>query len=248
MISKILKILLILQIPVQTIYALDPMYDYRYTFGPEIVVPDAFHVGIGGWTHYNEDLSLALNFQIGLIDEFELGLKYIGGTNQKWIIAKPGEGKEREHRFSLIDVGAKYAISPYLALQADVPMAINKNMKWSGVLSITNYSGFAKNVSFIYEGRFGFGEMPGENSYVKPSLSVTPFFQIGPYFRMSTGVVSSFSVGDREDFKRDFMLDVLPRIELGFVPFRITGEVSVGILTYDAKRYNRYALLIVSDV
>jgi hypothetical protein len=246
--KKILKIFVILQILVQTTYALDPIYDYRYTLMPEIVVPDAFHVGIGGWTHYNKDLSLATNFQLGIIDEFEVGLKYIGGTNQKWIIAKPGERRERDHSFSLIDVGAKYAISPHLALQVDVPMAINKDMQWSGILSITKYSGLAKNVSFLYEGRLGFGEMIGEDSYAKPAFSVTPFFQIGQYFRMSASVVSSFSLGDSEDFKSDFMLDILPRIELGLALFRITGEISRSILTYDAKKYSRYALFVVSDI
>jgi hypothetical protein len=223
------------------------MYDYRYTYGPEIVVPDAFHAGFGAWTYYNKDLSLALNFQLGLTDEFEVGLKYIGGTNQKWIFAKE-ERRNRDHRFSLIDIGAKYAISPHLALQADVPMAIDKDMQWSGVLSITQYSGLAKNVSFLYEGRLGFGEMIGENSYVKPAFSVTPFFQIGPYFRMSTTVVSSFSVGSSEDFRSDFMLDILPRIELGLALFRITGEISRSILTYDAKMYNRYAVFMVVDI
>jgi hypothetical protein len=90
--------------------------------------------------------------------------------------------------------------------------------------------------------------MIGENSYVKPAFSVTPFFQIGPYFRMSTSVVSSFSLGSSEDFKSDFMLDILPRIELGFALFRITGEISRCILTYDAKMYNRYAAFMVVDI
>ncbi|MCL2100455.1 MAG: hypothetical protein FWH22_01935, partial [Fibromonadales bacterium] len=45
-------------------HALDPMYDYRYTLGPEILVPDAFHIGAGGYTRRNEDLKFVFNTQI----------------------------------------------------------------------------------------------------------------------------------------------------------------------------------------
>ncbi|MDR0517837.1 MAG: hypothetical protein LBH25_12410 [Fibromonadaceae bacterium] len=246
--NQILKVLILTIILAQTVSALDPMYDYRYTLGPEIVVPGAFHIGLGGWTHYNEDLTVASNLQIGLTNEFEIGLKYMIGTNQKWITAKPDDRRNRDHSHSLIDIGAKYALSPHISLQADIPMAINRDMEWSGIISITQYSGFAKNVSFMYEGRFGFGDLPGEDSYVKPMASVTPFFQIGQSIRVSIGVITSFSIGATEDFKNDFMLDVLPRIEVGFSAFRLNCEIARGILTYNAVRHNRYALFVVSDI
>jgi len=226
-------------------HALDPMHNYRYTLGPEILVPDQLNVGFGAWTHYNDDLSIVSNIQVGLTNKFEVGLKYIGGnTNDEWIILK---GRERSSylRHSLIDLGVKYAISEYTALQADVPMAINKDWDWGGVVSFTQWSGYTKNVFSIYEARLGFGGASGPDNHVKISAAYAPYFQIGSSFRVSICSMASASV---ENFKDDSMLDIQPRIEAGFSLFRIMAEVSIGILTYNADKYNRYALFVVSDI
>jgi hypothetical protein len=247
--------LLALIIKVQAVYALDPMYDYRYTLGPEILVPGAFHVGAGGWSHLNEDLTFATNIQLGLTNQFEIGAKFTPGTDQRWIIRKktpynPDDKTTRwyrKHNYYLVDAGVKYAISPHLSLQADVPIALNEDRDWGGVLSISQWDGYTKNVSFLFEGRLGFGGAAGEkDSYVKP-MAALPFvyFQIGESIRFSVGPIVSFSFGR---FKDDAMLDVLPRLELGLAWFRLTGEVSIGILTWEAEKHNRFALFIVGDV
>jgi hypothetical protein len=229
------KIIIILALAFSFSNALDPMYNYRYTLGPEIVVPDAFFVGFGGWTYYTNDLYLMSNLQIGLTDRFEIGAKYIGGS-------KSG------HISHLIDVGTKFAISRNLSLQVDVPVALNEERDWGGVLSISQWDGYTKNVSFIYEGRLGFGSAAGEDSYVKPSLAFFPYFQIGNAFRLSVGTLCSFSVGNYDYFKNDFMLDIMPRIEFGIFHLRFMGEVSIEILTWEAKKTNRYAIFVTTDV
>ena len=227
-------------------HALDPMYDYRYTFGPEILVPGAFHVGFGAYTRYNEDFKIVSNFQIGLGRKFEMGLKYLGGTDDDWVIAKSRvERRNRNHNVHMIDIGAKYAIGPHLAVQADVPIALNEEREWGGVVSVTQWDGYTKNVSFLFEGRVGFGGAAGEGSYAKPSLAFFPYFQIGESFRLSIGTIGSFSFGH---FKDDFMLDILPRVEIGLRWFRLTGEVAIGILTDNAEIYNKYALSIEKDI
>jgi len=250
---KVLRISLILVIA-QAVYALDPMYDYRYTLGPEILVPDAFYVGFGGWTRLNEDLTFSTNVQLGLTNKIEIGAKFIPGTDQRWVIRKefPHDKNDkttrwyRDHTYYLLDVGTKYAISPHLSFQADVPIAFNEDMDWGGVISISQWDGYTKNVSFLFEGRLGFGGAAGEeNSRVKPAAAFVPYFQIGESFRLSIGTIGSFSVGR---FKDDAMLDILPKLELGFTMFRLTGEVSIGLLTWRAEKYNRFALFIVSDV
>jgi hypothetical protein len=223
-------------------HALDPMHNYRYTLGPEILVPDQFNIGLGAWTHRNEDLSIVSNAQVGLTNKFEVGLKYILGTNDEWIISK---SRERSHTHSLLDVGAKYAISEYTALQADVPMSLNKDWEWGGIISFTQWNGYTRNVFSIYEARLGFGGASGPENHVKLSTAYALYFQLGSAFRISICPIGSASF---ENFKNDSMLDVQPRIEAGFSLFRIMAEVSRGILTYDADKHNRYALFVVSDI
>jgi len=229
------KIVIILILALNLSYALDQMYDYRYTLGPEIVVPDAFFWGGGVWTRYNNDLSLMSNLQIGLTDRFEIGAK-IMGEFKRWYLDS-----------SFVDVGVKFAISRNLALQADFPFALNQERDWGGVLSLSQWDGYTKNVSFIYEGRLGFGSVAGDGRYVKPSGAFFPYFLIGNAFRLSVGTLMSFSVGKKYDyFKDDFMIDIMPRVEFGIFHLRFMGEVSIGILA--SEKRNRYALFVTTDI
>jgi len=242
---KILKISLILVIA-QAAYALDPIYDYRYTLGPEILVPDAFHAGIGAFTYWNEDLTCVFNFQFGITREFEAGFKYIGGTNNSWILDTDIKRHDPWALSHLINIGFKYAISPHLSLQADAPIALNKDRDWGGVVSISQWDGYTKNMSYLFEGRLGFGGATGEkDSFVKPAFAIVPYFQIGESFRLSMGIISSFSFAH---FGDDAMVDILPKLELGLAFCRLTGEVSIGIISNTETKYKRLAVFAVADI
>jgi len=219
-------------------YALDPMYDYRYTLGPEIVVPDAFFISGGGWSRWAGDFYGVGNIQIGLTNEFEIGAKFIGGVEDV------NKGIDKNwHRSYLVDIGAKFAISRNLALQADIPFSINEERDFGGVLSISQFDGYTKNVSFIYEGRLGFGSAAGGDRYVKPSLAFFPFFLIGNAFRLSVGTLGTCGVKEK-----DYMVDIMPRMEFGVFHLRFMGEVSIGILTWEPQKRNRYALFVATDI
>jgi len=240
----ILKFLIILQILAQTTYALDPMYEYRYTLGPEILVPDAFHVGTGFYTRRNADIRFIVNSQIQLIDQLEFGFKYLGGTKDDWVLKQYVH--DQKLSWHMINFGVKFALNQHLTLQADIPIALNRDWDWGGVLSITKFNGYARNLSFLSEFRLGFGGAAGEDSYVKPAAAFVPNFQIGQSFRVSIGTIASFSF---ENSANDLMLDILPKVEVGiFEGISLTGEVAIGILTWDAERYNRYAVFIMTKI
>ena len=224
-------------------HALDPIYDYRYTMGPEILVPDAFFVSGGFYSRWNADGMLVLNMQLGLTDNIEIGAKFLGGTNDNWVISDKNRGNR--DIIPVLDVGAKFAISPHLSLQADIPIALNNEKDWGAIVSISQWDGYTKNVSFLFEGRLAFLGSAGEDGYVKPSLAYFPHFQIGESFRLSVGPVASFSWGNIKD---DLMLDILPRLEVGFAMFRLIGEASIGILTWEARKYNRFAGFVQADI
>jgi len=233
---------LVLIFTISLSHALDPMHNYRYTLGPEILVPDQFFASLGGWTHRNEDLSISANVQLGLTDKLEIGMKYIGGTKDDWIVLKDSY---RNHSYSLIDLGAKYAISSHMALQVDIPISLNRDRDWGGVISLAEWKSHTKNVSSLYEGRIGFGGASGPGNYAKLSAAYIPYFQLGSALRISVCAVTSASP---ENFSNDFMFDIQPRVEAGFATFRVMTEVSLGILTYDAEKHTRFALFVMSDI
>jgi len=245
MMQKTHTILIFLIILVQAIYALDPMYEYRYTLGPEILVPDALHVGAGAYTRFNESGKGVINLQIGLSENFETGFKVLAGTTDDWVISNSRDRWVDGWPDWLLDVGAKFAITPHTTIQADVPIPLWKHGDFGGVLTVAHWDGYTKNLSFLYEGRLGFFGAAGEDTYVKPAAAIVPNFQIGESFRASIGLISSCSF---EHFKDDFMFDIMPKVEAGLKWFRLMGEVSIGTITYKAQRHNRYALFIVSDV
>lgn len=240
---KSLLIGFVLLIGVRTTHALDPIYDYRYTLGPEILVPDAFFVSGGFYSRWNDDGMGVVNMQLGLTDRFEIGAKFLLGTNENWVISD----KNRRNRdwIPVLDVGAKFALSSNWALQADIPIALNNEKDWGAIASISHWDGYTKNVSFLFEGRLAFLGTAGEDGYVKPSFAYLPHFQIGDAFRLSVGPIASFSWGNIKD---DLMLDILPRLEAGFSMFRIIGEASIGVLTWNARKYNRFAAFLQADI
>jgi hypothetical protein len=239
------RIILVLALIFTTSHALDPMYDYRYTLGPEILVPDAFSFGAGAFSRWNEDLTLVTNIQLGLSRDFEMGIKFMGGTNDDWVLDRSIKPHDPWKILPLINIGGKYAISPRLCLQADVPIALNIDKDWGGVISISQLDGYSKNVSFLFEGRVGFGGAAGKDNYEKISLMYIPYFQIGDAFRLSVGPIGSFSF---ENYSDNLMLDILPKVEAGFKFFTFIAEVSIGILTLDAEKYNRYSLFMMADI
>jgi hypothetical protein len=238
------------------VHALDPMYDYRYTLGPEILVPDAFHFGAGFFTRRNSDGRVVANLQAGLTDNFEIGTKLLFGTSDNWVIEKNATSHDDSTLVPIVDIGLKIGFLQYWAIQLDIaPIALNTGMDFGGVLSVSKYNSYTKYISYILEGRLGFGGASGNKDFVKFSGAIFPYFLLADGFRLSVGAVGSAYLIDIKE--KDLvapddsysMLDILPRAEFGFKWFRLMAEVSVGILTApDIKKYNRYTAYIIRDI
>lgn len=216
--------------------ALNRIHDMRYTFGPEILVPNEFTAGGGFYTQFEEDMTLPMALKIGINDQWEMGSKLSLATYDKLESAQ-----------GFIDLGAKFLFTSYSAFQADVMLGLNNSDGGALVLSYTRAHRYTRNVSVLFEGRTGFFDAAtGEDGWVMLVGGVHPQFQVGDAVRFRIGAVSSGSIGD---LREDFMLDLLPQVEIGLRNgIKLQAEVAVGILQEDNNDNTRFGMYLVTGL
>jgi hypothetical protein len=182
------------------------------------MVQDRFSVGAGYHTACIEDGTIPINTQIAINDYWEFGGKIFFTTNDKL-----------ETIQTFMDGGVKYRLREYATLEADFLFGINNNEGGGLVFSYAQLQRLSKNFSNLLEGRIGFFDaVTGEGGYAKLGVGVTPQLMLGHSVRAMIGVESSGSLGNLTD---DFMIDLVPRIEIGLLPYlRVLGELAIGIL------------------
>lgn len=227
---------LLLALLASSALALDPLYDVRYTFGPEILVPDEFTAGGGFFTRFEEDISLPLNVKIGIDEFWEFGAKLTPGTQDKL-----------ESVQSYIDLGVKYRFTSYSAFQADAMLGVNNDRGGALALTYTRAQRYTRNVSMLFEGRTGFFDAAtGEDGWVKLAGGLYPQFQVGNAVRFRIGAISSGSLGHLSD---DFMLDLMPQVEVGIGKgLKVQAEVAVGILQDDNNDNTRFGMYLTTGI
>lgn len=198
--------------------ALDRIWDTRYTFGPEFPAEDRFSVGTGFYTTYNEDGTIPTNIQIGINDQWEMGGKIFFSTHDKL-----------ESVQAFADVGAKYKFQELSTVGADFLVGVNNGEGGGVVFSYMRKQPLSDNFSNIVEGRAGFFHaVAGKGGYMKLALGATPQLYLGTFIHAMMGVEASGSIGN---IKEDFMVDIVPRIEVNVKPYlHFTGELAIGIL------------------
>lgn len=212
--------------------ALDRMWDARYTFGPEIRSYSKMGFGVGLRSGFNTDVTMPLNFQARLGKDIGFGAKLFFISSDK---LESVEGN--------IDVGAKFNLSTNSYVGIDGCFALNRNNGGGLVFTYSKLTPVASSFSNIYEVRAGFLEgITGPNGYVKLQVGVMPTLQLGDQFTAMVEMNSSGSVGNVKD---DFMVDLLPKLELRLSNVRLRLEVDIGILlkkNNDQKKIALYAL------
>lgn len=229
-------ILIVLMLLAVCASALDRLWDTRYTFGPEFMVRDRFTVGTGFYTAFIEDGTLPMNAQVAINDYWEFGGKIFFTTNDKL---------ETINAFG--DIGAKYRIREYATVEADLLFGLNNNEGGGLVLSYAQLQKLSKNFSNLIEGRIGFFDaVAGEDGYAKLGIGLTPELQLRNSVRAMMGVEGSGSFGNLTD---DFMIDLVPRIEVGLLPYlRILGELAIGIMQEKNNNNVRAGFYLTCDL
>lgn len=214
-------------------FALDPIWDMHYTFGPDSRNSPKFGVGVGLRSSFNSDILFPVNMVGSISEDFEIGAKLDIHTYD-----------EMNHTQASIDLGGRYRIQPGTFLELDGYFGLNRN-NGSAVVVTYGYEQFiAKSFSNFYELRAGFLDgVTGEDGYVKFATGMTPTLHFGQTVRFMIEIEASESIGHLED---DFMVDIIPKLEIQLAGARIRLDFDIGVLQEDNNDQKSIALYVMT--
>ena len=228
------SILFLLAFTAVSAFALDRIWDTRYTFGPEFMTRDRMSLGAGFYTNYEEDAYLPLNAQLAISDYWEIGGKLLFDTEDAL-----------ESVQSYMTLGTKYRVFEYSTIEADFLFGIGTDRGSGLVFSYATLQPVSRIFSTLYEVRLGFFDrIVSDGGGAEFAFGITPQFKFTKAILAMMGIESSGSFGN---MKQDFMVDLVPRVQMGILPnLQVMGEIAIGILqdkNNDRVRVGAYTIM-----
>ncbi len=220
---------------VSNTFAIDKIWDMRYTFGPDSRVSPKFGFGVGLRSEFNSNILFPINFSSRLSREFEIGAKLDIQTYNKM-----------DNTEAFIDLGFRYRLKSWTFVELDGYLGLNHDNEGALVFTFGTQQYISKNFANYYEARAGvFDGVTGEDGYVKFSFGMTPTIIFGDVMRTMLEVTSSGSVGHLRD---DFMIDIIPKIELIFGSTRIRVDFDIGVMQEKNNDRKTIALYVMTTL
>ncbi|MBQ2561007.1 MAG: hypothetical protein II565_10555 [Fibrobacter sp.] len=227
---------LLFAILVTNAFALDHLWDMRYTFGPESRPSPKIGFGLGIRSPFNSNVLFPINFTRRLNKQFDVGAKLDINTYNKL-----------DNIHSALDIGGRFRYRPSSFIAFDGYLDLSETSQSALVFTIGTQQFIAKCFANYYELRAGFlegaaGKKNDQSGYVKFSGSMIPTLVFGQMFRIFLEITSSGSIGLLKD---DFMIDIIPKIELTFGGTHIRLDFDVGVMqekNNDVKTIGLYVM------
>jgi hypothetical protein len=213
-------------------FAVDRIWDIRYTFGPDTRPSPRWAVGIGAMNNYGSDILFPVNVTTALSKEWNAG----GKINVKSI-------DKFDQVIVSLDIGGRYLINENNFIELDGNFGLNRNNSTAVVLTYGNEQFISKNFANFYEIRAGALQgVTGEGGYVKFAAGMTPTLYFTSYFRTFIEINMSGSIGNLTD---DFMVDIIPKLELSLSTFRIRLDFDIGVMQEKNNDVQTIALYVM---
>ena len=215
------------------VFALDRMWNMRYTFGPDARPSPKFAAGVGMRSDFGSNMLFPVNMMGSLSKDWELGVKVDMYTYNKL-----------DNVEASVDFGGRYRLGAARFIELDGYFGLNRNNGSALVLTYGKEHYIAKNFSNAYEARAGFLEgVTGEDGYVKIALGTMPTLHFGNSFRCIIEITSS---GSAVHLKDDFMVDIIPKMELALGATRVRLEFDIGVMQEDNNDQKSIALYVMT--
>ena len=143
-----------------------------------------------------------------------------------------------------MDIGVRYRYKPSSFIAFDGYLDLSETSQSALAFTIGTQQFIAKCFANYYELRAGFLDgATGKDGYVKFSASMIPTIVFGQVLRMFLEVTSSASVGNLKD---DFMVDIIPKIELTFGGTHVRIDFDVGVMQEKNNDRKTIALYVMT--
>lgn len=217
---------------VQNVFALDRIWNMRFTYGPDARPLPKFAMGIGMRSDFGSNVLFPVNIMGALNKDWELGAKVDMYTYDKL-----------DKMEASVDLGGRYRLGKASFVELDGYFGLNRNNGGAFVITYSKERYIAKNFSNTYEVRAGFLDgVTGKDGYVKFAAGTIPTLHFGKMVRCMIEITSSGSAGHLKD---DFMVDIIPKMEIVFGATRVRGEFDVGVMqekNNDTKSVSLYVM------
>ncbi|WP_406538216.1 hypothetical protein [Fibrobacter sp.] len=214
-------------------FALDHFWDMRYNFGPESRPSPKMGIGLGIRSPFNSDVLFPINFTTRLNKNFDVGAKLDINTYNKL-----------EETRTALDLGVRYRYKPSSYIAFDGYLDLSETSQSALAFTIGTQQFIAKCFANYYELRAGFLDgATGKDGYAKFSASMIPTIVFGQVLRMFLEVTSSASIGNLKD---DFMVDIIPKMELTFGGTHVRIDFDVGVMQEKNNDRKTIALYVMT--
>lgn len=212
-------------------FALDRIWDMRYTFGPDSRPSPKFGAGVGLRSDFGSSVLFPLNIMGQISKDFDIGAKIDIHTYN-----------EMDNVEAAVDFGGRFRLQTGSFVELDGYFGLNRNNGSAIIVTYGKEHYIAKSFSNLYEVRAGFLEgVTGEDGYVKIAAGMTPTLTFGNVARVMMEITTSGSVGNLDD---DFMIDIIPKLELSMGSVRLRLDFDIGVLQEDNNDQKSIALYV----
>ena len=214
-------------------FAVDHIWDIRYTFGPDTRPSPRWGIGAGAVSNYGSNILFPVNLTTALSREWNIGGKMNVQSIDKF-----------DQVIISLDIGGRYLINDNNFVELDANFGLNRNNSTAVVLTYGNEQFISKNFANFYELRVGALQgVTGEDGYVKLAAGMTPTLYFTTFFRTYIEINMSGSVGCITD---DFMVDIIPKLELTLGTFRVRLDFDLGIMQEKNNDVQTIALYVMT--
>jgi hypothetical protein len=214
-------------------FALDHIWDMHYTFGPDSRPAPKFGAGVGLRSEFGSNVLFPVNMLGSVSKDFDIGAKMDIFTYDRM-----------EHSMMSIDIGGRYRLNPGKFIEIDGYFGLNRNNGSAIVATYAFEQYVAKSFSSFYELRAGFLDgVTGQDGYVKIATSMIPTLHFGKAFRIMTEISMSGSAGNLQD---DFMIDIIPKLELSLGATRVRLDFDIGVMQEDNNDQKSIGLYVMT--
>lgn len=201
-------------------FAVDRIWNMRYTFGPNGRPAPKLAAGVGLQSDFGDEVLFPINLVGQVAKDWDLGGKIdVFAYNRLGNVV------------ASIDFGGRYRMGSSGFIELDGYFGLNRNDRTAVILTYGKEHYIAKVFSNYYEARVGVldGVNKGDG-WAAVELATQPTLHFGDHFLFMIEVTASSTI--RHPI-RDFMTDIIPKAEVSLGGTTIRLDFDIGILKDD---------------